>query len=88
MTRRQNGDMSTDKEAVRQEFKQCTDDELEAIVEPRFMFRDSDPGFRARVTLRQRVARELLTERRNPTRYGDPSKIESFGWLRRKAQNR
>lgn len=51
--------------AVRQELQRCTDEELEAIDAPRFMFRDSDPEFRARVTTRQRVARELLAERAN-----------------------
>lgn len=49
--------------AVRQELEQCSDADLEAIDAPRFMFRDSDPEFRARVTTRQRVARELLDER-------------------------
>lgn len=88
MTRRHNGDMSTDEGAVRHKLEKCTDDEHEAIEEPQFMFRDSDPGFRARVTLRQRVARELLAERRNATMRSEPSNIESLAWLRRKAQSR
>lgn len=88
MIRRQNGDMNTDEGTVRHALEKCTDDELEAIEEPRFMFRDSDPGFRARVTLRQRVAQELLAERRNATMRSEPSKIEYLGWLRRKAQSR
>lgn len=49
--------------AARRELELCSDADLEAIDAPRFMFRDSDPEFRARVTTRQRVARELLDER-------------------------
>ena len=50
--------------AVRQELEQCTDDELEAVGEPKFMFRaDCDPDVRRRVTTRQRLAQELLDER-------------------------
>ena len=52
-------------ETVRQELEQCSDADLEAIDAPRFMFlrHSDDQGFRARVTLRQRVAQELLDER-------------------------
>ena len=50
--------------AVRQELEQCTDEELEAVGEPIFMFKaDCDPKFRRRITTRQRVAKELLAER-------------------------
>ncbi len=51
--------------AVRQELGQCSDADLEAIEEPRFMFLryTDDQGFRALVTRRQRIARELLAER-------------------------
>jgi hypothetical protein len=51
--------------AMRQELEQCSDADLEAIEAPRFMFlrHSDDQGFRARVTLRQRVAKELLDER-------------------------
>lgn len=49
---------------VRQELSQCTDDELEAVGEPKFMFRaDCDPELRRRITTRQRAAQELLDER-------------------------
>lgn len=52
-------------ETVRQELEQCSDADLEVIEAPRFMFLrySDDQGFRARVTLRQRVAQELLDER-------------------------
>lgn len=51
--------------AVRQELEQCSDADLDDIAQgPIFMFKaDCDPAFRARVTTRQRVARELLAER-------------------------
>ena len=50
--------------SVRQELEQCTDEELEAVGEPIFMFKaDCDPEFRRRITTRQRVAKELLADR-------------------------
>ncbi len=51
--------------AVRQELEQCSDAGLDDIAQgPIFMFKaDCDPEVRARVTTRQRVAKELLAER-------------------------
>ena len=52
-------------ESMRLELEQCSTADLEAIESPRFMFLrySDDQGFRARVTLRQRVAQELMDER-------------------------
>lgn len=46
--------------AVRQELSSYSRADLKTIMEPRFIFRDSDPEFRARITLRQRVAEDIL----------------------------
>lgn len=58
-------DWRADDAAVRQELERRSDSDLEAIDAPRFMFLryTDDQGFRARVTQRQRIARELLAER-------------------------
>ena len=55
--------------AVRQELAQCSDAGLDDIAQgPIFMFKaDCDPEVRARVTTRQRVAKELLAERAHQT---------------------